>query len=749
MLDLIAKETGLSPKYISNTIALFEEGCTIPFISRYRKEMTGGMDETQVAQVQMLKAKHDIIARRKEIVLKAVEEAGAMTPELKQKIESTYDLVTLDDIYLPYKPKKKTRASEAREKGLEPLAKMLMLQQEKNVETRAEEFVNEKVKDTDDALKGARDIVAEWINENEAVRTRIRSLFQREAILRSAVVRTKEEEGVKYKDYYKWEEPLQKAPSHRVLAILRGEDEGFLRCYIEIDEDKAHDSIEQIIIKGNNGCAGQLKQAVEDSYRRLIQPSMETEFRNSAKEKADIEAIKVFAANLRQLLLGAPLGQKRIMAIDPGFRTGCKVVCLDAQGNLLHNETIYPHPPQNEQAIAMKKINNMAMTYDIDAIAIGNGTAGRETEQFISRIKFHKDVKVFVVSEAGASIYSASSVAREEFPDYDVTVRGSVSIGRRLMDPLAELVKIDPKSIGVGQYQHDVDQMMLKQELDRVVESCVNAVGVELNTASKHLLAYVSGLGEALAEKIVQYRKDHGPFLTRDELKKVPRLGEKAFEQCAGFLRIAESPNPLDNSAVHPEAYGVVEKMAKSIGAKVKDIVRNDEMIKKIDKKQFIDTRFGAETIDDIIKELSKPSRDPRQMAKVFEFDQNVRKIEDLHEGMILPGIVTNITNFGAFVDVGVKQDGLVHISHLADKFVSDPYQVVSLHQHVKVKVMEVDVPRKRIGLSIKEAMMQESSAPKPNDGKQRVTTTVKVEEGNSLADLAAKFGAKVGKLKK
>lgn len=749
MTDQIAKETGLTEKFINNTLRLFDEGCTIPFIARYRKEMTGGMDETQIAQVQMLKAKHEIIAKRKEVTIKAIEEAGAMTPELKSKILNTFDLVTLDDIYLPYKPKKRTRAGDAKEKGLEPLAKMIFAQQEKDIQSKAEEFVNEKVKDVDDALKGARDIVAEWISEHEMVRTKIRSLFSREAIIRSAVVRTKEEEGIKFKDYYKWEEPLKSTPSHRLLAMLRGEDESFLRVYIEVDEEKAHDAISSVLVKGNNSSVRQLEEAIEDSYKRLIQPSMENEFRSAAKEKADLDAIKVFAENLRQLLLAPPLGQKKILAIDPGFRTGCKVVCLDAQGNLLHNETIYPHPPQNEQAMAMKKINAMVESYDIDAIAIGNGTAGRETEQFISRIKFSHDVKVFVVNEAGASIYSASSVAREEFPDYDVTVRGSVSIGRRLMDPLAELVKIDAKSIGVGQYQHDVDQMLLKQELDRVVESCVNAVGVELNTASKHLLAYVSGLGESLAEKIVQHRKENGPFRTREDLRKVARLGEKAFEQCAGFLRIADSPNPLDNCAVHPEAYALVEKMAKSLGIKISELVRNEEAIKKIDKSKFIDTQFGAATIEDILKELSKPSRDPRKMAQVFEFDQNVRSIEDLHEGMILPGIVTNITNFGAFVDVGVKQDGLVHISHLANKFVSDPYEVVTLNQHVKVKVMEVDIARKRIGLSIKEALMQETSSTKPIDGKKRVTTTVKVEEGNTLADLAAKFGAKVGKLKK
>ncbi|HYG51523.1 MAG TPA: Tex-like N-terminal domain-containing protein, partial [Flavobacteriales bacterium] len=566
MLELIAKETGLNPKYVSNVITLLEEGATIPFIARYRKEMTGEMDEVQIAQVQMTKTKHDMIARRKETMLKTIEDQGALTPELKAKIESTYDLVALDDIYLPYKPKRKTRATDAKEKGLEPLAKIILLQQERNLDDRTNEFINEKVKNAEEALKGARDIIAEWINENEQVRTRIRNMFSREAVVRSAVVRTKEEEGIKYKDYYEWQEPLQRAPSHRILALLRGEDEGFLRVYIEIDPEKAHDAISGIMVKSNNACSRQMEQAIEESYRRLIQPSMETEFRNAAKDKADVEAIRVFAENLRQLLLAAPLGQKKILAIDPGFRTGCKVVCLDAQGNLLHNETIYPHPPQNEQAMAMKKITSLVESYDIDAIAIGNGTAGRETEQFISRMKFSHDVKVFVVNEAGASIYSASSVAREEFPDYDVTVRGSVSIGRRLMDPLAELVKIDPKSIGVGQYQHDVDQTLLKQELDRVVESCVNAVGVELNTASKHLLAYVSGLGESIAEKIVQYRKENGPFRTREALKKVPRLGEKAFEQCAGFLRIADSPNPLDNSAVHPEAYGLVEKMARSIG---------------------------------------------------------------------------------------------------------------------------------------------------------------------------------------
>lgn len=747
MLNLIAKETGLNPKYISNVIQLFEEGSTVPFISRYRKEMTGGMDEVQIAQVQNLKTKHDMLVRRKEIVIKAIEEAGAFTPELRKKIDETYDLVTLDDIYLPYKPKRKTRATDARDKGLEPLAKIIFAQQERDIENRAGEFINDKVKDADEALKGARDIIAEWINENETVRTSIRNIFNREAILRSAVVRTKEEDGIKYKDYYKWEEPLQRAPSHRVLAIFRGEDESFLRFYIEIDEEKAHEAISRVLVKGKSGCSAQMEEAIQESYKRLIQPSMETEFRNAAKEKADIEAIRVFAENMRQLLLSAPLGQKRILAIDPGFKSGCKVVCLDAQGNLLHTENIYPHPPQNETTMAMKKISTMVESYDIEAIAIGNGTAGRETEQFIGKIKFNTEVKVFVVSEAGASIYSASSVAREEFPEYDVTVRGSVSIGRRLMDPLAELVKIEPKSIGVGQYQHDVDQSLLKKELDRVVESCVNKVGVELNTASKHLLAYVSGLGESIAEKIVQYRKENGAFKTRAELLKVPRLGEKAYEQAAGFLRIADSLNPLDNSAVHPEAYGVVEKMAKSIGSTVKELVRNDELIKKIDKKQFVDTKFGAITIDDIINELSKPSRDPRKMAKVFEFDSNVRKMEDLHEGMILPGIVTNITNFGAFVDIGVKQDGLVHISHLDNKFVSDPYQAVSLHQHVKVKVMEVDIARKRIGLSIKEAMMQENTNANTPKGKERITTTIKVTEGNTVEDLASKFG-NLGKIK-
>ncbi len=748
MISLIAKETGLLPKNISNVLKLLEESATIPFIARYRKEMTGEMDEVQIAQVQMSHTKYEIIARRKELVLKAVNEAGALTSELKNKIESTFDIATLEDIYLPYKPKKRTRAGDAKEKGLEPLSKIILLQQEKNILTKAEEFVNEKVKDVDDALKGARDIIAEIINENETVRTSIRNLFLREAMLRSAVVRTKEEDGIKYKDYYKWQEVLKTAASHRVLALLRGEEEGFLRIYIEIDEGKAHDTISKIIVKSNNACSRQIEEAIEESYRRLLQPGMETEFRNSAKEKADAEAIKVFAANLRQLLLAAPLGRKKILAIDPGFRTGCKIVCLDAQGNLVHNETIYPHPPQNEQSISMKKITNLVDTYEIEAIAIGNGTAGRETEQFISRIKFNRDVKVFVVNEAGASIYSASSVAREEFPEYDVTVRGSISIGRRLMDPLAELVKIDPKSIGVGQYQHDVNQQQLKQELDRVVESCVNAVGVELNTASKHLLAYVSGVGESLAEKIVEHRKLNGAFRTRNDLKKVARLGEKVFEQCAGFLRIANSLNPLDNSAVHPEAYSLVEKMADELGVKVKDLINNDVLIGKIDAKKFIDTTFGAATIEDILKELKKPSRDPRQQAKIFEFDSNVRKIEDLHEGMVLPGIVTNITNFGAFVDVGVKQDGLVHISHLADKFVSDPYEVISLHQHVRVKVMEVDVMRKRIGLSIKEATAEDKTQ-KSKDDKPRITTNVKVGEGNTLADLAAKFGAKVGKLKK
>lgn len=704
MIQRIATETGFDATSVRNTLSLFEQGATIPFISRYRKEMTGGLDEVQIAQIQMLKTKHEIIARRKETMFEHIGAAGALTPELKKRIEDLYDLAVLDDIYLPYKPKRKTRATDAKEKGLEPLAKILMLQQDRDIETSAEKFVNDKVKDIDDALKGARDIVAEWISENEQVRDRIRSIFAREAVVRSVLVRGREDEGAKFKDYFKWDENLKRVPSHRLLAMLRGEEEGILRTYIEIDEEKALDTIDRVILKGNSSCTGHMEDAIEDSYKRLIQPSMETEFRNAAKEKADIDAIKVFAANLRQLLLQAPLGAKRIIALDPGFRTGCKLVCLDEQGNLLHNETIYPHPPQNEQAQSMRKILSLVNAYKIDAIAIGNGTAGRETEEFVSRIKFDKDVKVFVVNEAGASIYSASAIAREEFPDFDVTVRGSVSIGRRLIDPLAELVKIDPKSIGVGQYQHDVNQQLLKTELDRVVESCVNSVGVELNTASKHLLAYVSGLGEALAQNIVDYRKSNGRFKTREDLKKVPRLGERAFEQCAGFLRINDSINPLDNSAVHPETYHLVKKMAGDLGVEIKDMVRNEALVAKLDPKKYIDTKFGAQTIEDIINELKKPGRDPRKMAKVFEFDRTVHKMEDLNQGMVLPGIVTNITNFGAFVDVGVKQDGLVHISHLANKFVSDPHEVVTLHQHVKVKVLEVDISRKRISLSIKEA---------------------------------------------
>lgn len=687
---------------VKNTIQLFNEGATIPFISRYRKEATGSLDEVQIAAIKEQLTKLQEIDSRRETILNTIEEQGKLTDELKARIEQAETLTELEDIYLPYKPKKKTRATKAKEKGLEPLAKIIMKQQELNILSKAEQFINDEVLTVEDALQGARDIIAEWINENERARNNIRKLYQHEAMIQSRSVKGKELEGIKYKDYFEWEELLKRCPSHRLLAMRRGENEGFLKVTISPDEEKAIEILENQFVHGVYDVSEQVREAAKDSYKRLLASSMETEFKNSSKEKADEAAINVFAENLRQLLLAPPLGQKNVLAIDPGYRTGCKVVCIDAQGNLLHNETIYPHQPQNERGMAMKKIDSMVETFKIDAIAIGNGTASRETEALVKKIRFSKDVKVFVVSEDGASVYSASSVAREEFPEYDVTVRGAVSIGRRLMDPLAELVKIDAKSIGVGQYQHDVDQNKLKGKLDQVVESSVNMVGVNLNTSSKHLLNYISGLGPQLAQNIVDYRKENGAFKSRKELHKVKRMGDKAFQQSAGFLRIDNAENPLDNSAVHPESYHIVEKMASDLNCEVIDLIKNENLRKQIQLENYVTKEVGLPTLNDIIKELAKPGRDPRQGIKIFEFAEGVHKIEDLHVGMVLPGIVTNITNFGAFVDVGVKQDGLVHISQLANRFVSDPNEIVKLHQHVKVKVIEIDLARKRIQLSMK-----------------------------------------------
>jgi len=699
----ISADLSVKDWQVKNTIQLFDEGATIPFVSRYRKEATGSLDEVQIAAIKEQLAKLMEIDARRETILKTIEEQGNLTDELKKRIEEADSLTELEDIYLPYKPKKKTRATKAKEKGLEPLAKIIMKQQELNIVGKAEQFINDEVPTVDDAFQGARDIIAEWINENERARNNIRRLFQHKSIIKSKSVKGKELEGIKYKDYFEWEEPLKRCPSHRLLAMRRGENEGFLKVSISPDEDEAIEMLENQFVDGVYDVSEQVREAVKDSYKRLLSSSIETEFKHTSKEKADEEAIKVFADNLRQLLLAPPLGQKNVLAIDPGYRTGCKIVCIDAQGNLIHNENIYPHQPQNEKTMAMKKIDSMVETFKIDAIAIGNGTASRETEALVKKIRFSKDVKVYVVSEDGASIYSASSVAREEFPEYDVTVRGAVSIGRRLMDPLAELVKIDPKSIGVGQYQHDVDQTKLKSKLDQVVESSVNMVGVSLNTSSKHLLTYISGLGPQLAQNIVDYRKENGAFKSRKELQNVKRMGDKAFQQAAGFLRIEKAENPLDNSAVHPERYHLVEKMASDLNCEVIDLIKNEDLRNQIILENYVGKDVGLPTLNDIIKELAKPGRDPRQGIKVFEFAEGIHKIEDLHIGMELPGIVTNITNFGAFVDVGVKQDGLVHISQLANRFVSDPNEIVKLHQHVKVKVTDVDLARKRIQLSMKD----------------------------------------------
>lgn len=699
---LISSALNIRESQIEKTIALLNDGATIPFISRYRKEVTGGLDEVQIADIKEQHDKFIELSKRKETILKTIEEQEKLTPDLKSRIKNCWNSTELEDIYLPYKPKRQTRAEIARKKGLEGLAQALMLQQKFDVESKSMSFVKGDVKDTKEAINGACDIIAEWVSEDEAARNTIRNLFQREAFITSKVVKGKEAEGDKYRDYFDLEERLSRCSSHRILAMRRGESEGFLRINIAPIEEDALERLNRKFIKGVTEASEFVEIAVKDAYKRLLKPSIETEFATMSKDIADEEAIRVFVENLRQLLLAAPLGQKRVLGIDPGYRTGCKVVCLDAQGNLLHNETIYPHPPQNESAKAAGKISQMVSTYKIDAIAIGNGTASRETERFITNIRYEKEVQVFVVSENGASIYSASKIAREEFPEYDVTVRGAISIGRRLMDPLAELVKIDPKSIGVGQYQHDVDQTKLKKSLDLTVESCVNMVGVNVNTASKHLLTYISGLGPTLAQNIVNYRAENGAFKTRRQLLKVPRMGEKAFEQCAGFLRIANGDNPLDNSAVHPESYVVVETMAKDLACSVKELIENKELKKDLNLSKYVNDKVGLPTLNDIIEELDKPGRDPRKGIQAFEFDPNIKTISDLREGMILPGIVTNVTNFGCFVDVGIKENGLVHISELADRFVSDPTEIVSLHQYVQVKVISVDADRKRVALSMK-----------------------------------------------
>ncbi|KFC18431.1 Tex family protein [Chryseobacterium sp. FH1] len=701
--EFIQNQLNLPAKSIDSTLQLLSEDCTIPFIARYRKDRTGNLDEVAIEGIFKLNKQFDEITKRKESILKSIEEQSALNPELKQKIEQSFDLQELEDFYLPYKKRKKTKADSAREKGLEPLAKIIMSQRNDDVEFLASKYLNKDVANEAEALQGARDIMAEWINENLYIRKNLRRLFQRKAIIISKVVKAKKEDesAQKFSQYFEWQEALNRIPSHRLLAMLRAENEGFVKVSVDVDKEEALEMMGNAVIKSNNSTTKQIELAIADSYKRLLEPAISNEALQEAKEKADIKAIEVFSENLQQLLLASPLGEKRILAIDPGFRTGCKVVCLDEKGDLLNNETIYPHAPQNETGMAMKKIRSMVNAYNIQAISIGNGTAGRETEFFIKKIAFDKPIQVFVVSEAGASIYSASKIARDEFPNYDVTVRGAVSIGRRLADPLAELVKIDAKSIGVGQYQHDVDQNKLKEELDNTVISSVNSVGVNLNTASKSLLSYVSGIGEKMAENIVNYRTENGAFMERKELKKVPRLGEKAYQQAAAFVRIKNAKNPLDNSAVHPEAYKTIEKMAKDLGLKTEDFISNKEKIALINPEKYITNEIGILGIKDILKELEKPGLDPRKAAKVFEFDPNVKSIKNLNPGMILPGIVNNITAFGCFVDLGIKKSGLVHISQLKDGFVSDVNEVVKLHQHVQVKVVEVDEARKRIQLTM------------------------------------------------
>lgn len=702
-IQFISKFVATTAINIQNTVQLLQEDCTIPFISRYRKDTTGNLDEVQIENISKFQKEYEVIVKRKEAILKSILEQNSLVPELKSKIENSYDLQEIEDFYLPFKKKKKTKADVARENGLEPLAKIIMAQGNDDVNFISTKYLNENVINEEAALQGARDIIAEWINENIYVRKQLRRLYQRRATISTKVVKSKKEDenAQKFNHYFEWSEPLSKTPPHRLLAMLRAENEGFVKMKIEVDTDEAYDLIDEIILKKQSNSTSHVQLAIEDSFKRLLNPAISNKSLQEAKVKADANSIQVFANNLGQLLLAPPLGEKRILAIDPGFRSGCKIVCLDEKGDLLYNETIYPHAPQKEEAMAMKKIRSMVNSYKIDAISIGNGTASRETEFFIKKIAFDKPVQVFIVSEAGASVYSASKIAREEFPNYDVTVRGSVSIGRRLSDPLAELVKIDPKAIGVGQYQHDVDQNKLKEELDNTVIRCVNSVGININTASKHLLSYVSGIGEKLAENIVTYRSENGPFTDRKQLKKVPRLGEKAYQQGVAFIRISNAKNPLDNSAVHPEAYGIVEKMAKDLKLTVNDLIANPEKIALIKPENYITPEIGLLGLKDIIKELEKPGLDPRKSAKVFEFDPNVKSIKDVKTGMILAGIVNNITNFGCFVDIGVKESGLVHISQLKAGFVNDVNEVVKLHQHVQVKVTEVDEDRKRIQLTM------------------------------------------------
>lgn len=707
-MNLFAKRISdllnINIKYVDNTLELLDSGCTIPFISRYRKERTGGLDEVQITQIYELNERMKETAKRKETIIKTISEQGKLTPELEKRINECWEPEVLEDIYMPYKPKRRTRAQVARENGLEPLATIIMLQRDNAPETTARKFINENVKSEEDAIKGALDIIAENVSEDERSRSQLRNAFRRGAIITSKVIKSKADtdEAAKYSDYFDFSEPLKRCSSHRLLAMRRGEKDGILRVSISADDEECVEKLKRLFVRGYGRCSTLVGEAVADSFKRLLKPSIETEFATMSKENADGDAIAVFAENLRQLLLAAPLGQKRVMGIDPGFRTGCKVVCLDEQGNLLHHEAIFPHPPRNEQIEASTQIKEMVKKYGVEAIAIGNGTASRETDRFVKTLGLADSIQVFTVSEDGASVYSASKTAREEFPDKDVTVRGAVSIGRRLMGPLAELVKIDPKSIGVGQYQHDVDQAKLKKSLDLTVESCVNSVGVNLNTASKHLLTYVSGLGPTLAQNIIDYRTANGAFSSRSQLLKVPRLGPSAFEQSAGFLRIPDAKNPLDNTAVHPESYKIVEKMAKDCGCSVTELIKDKDKRKSIRLDRYVSEKVGMPTLTDIMAELEKPGRDPREQLEEFEFDPNVSTPDDLVEGMVLPGIVTNITNFGAFVDIGVHQDGLVHISQLADRYVSDPTQVVKLHQHVMVKVIEVDRRRNRISLSMK-----------------------------------------------
>lgn len=703
-INLISKALNLPSHKVKSTVKLLEEGATIPFIARYRKEMTGSLDEVAIGDIKSQLDKLNEIEKRKETILKTIKEQGKLTDDLRKRIEDTFDSTILEDIYLPYKPKRKTRATAAKEKGLEPLAEDLFSQNNQNVERLAQRFLTDEVTSIEEALKGARDIIAEWINEDERARKKVRYAFERGARITSKLARGKEEEGEKYKDYFEFDEPLHRCPSHRLLAIRRGEDEGFLRVGIAPDAEDTIYRLERDFLKGHGAATHQVAEALADCYKRLLQPSIETEFRNASKELADKEAIEVFTKNLRQLLLSPPLGQKRVLAIDPGFRTGCKVVCLDESGNLLKYVTIYPHPPQSKERQAINDVKNLVAQYGIEAIAIGNGTAGRESLSIFQQVDYGRPVEVFMVNESGASIYSASEIAREEFPDYDITVRGAASIGRRLMDPLAELVKIDPKSIGVGQYQHDVNQPKLKESLDRTVESCVNSVGINLNTASKHLLTYVSGLGPTLAKNIVEYRKENGTFTSRSQLKKVKRMGDKAFEQAAGFLRIQSAKNPLDNTAVHPESYIVVKKMAKDLNCTVAELIKEKPLREQINLNNYVSETIGLPTLNDILKELEKPGLDPRGSAKAVEFSKKIKTIEDVQPGMVLTGIINNITNFGAFVDIGIKQGGLIHISEMANKFIKDPSEVVSLNQEVKVKVLEVDLKRGRIQLSMKQA---------------------------------------------